>query len=203
MGLVIRLEPSRLRMKQWRCSSLAPEVCWLMSKRPQKCNLISSVNLDRKWPKQNWFELRNISMSPCHIVTVAEKSKKKGSKCYNIVQFCCMNLGGGQRARSAFDWCWEVNKMMTVKKLTEGECPGRVLRWSPNVQWTNCREDDKPDISTNQRRKISHHCSVKLCPLCTLLRVQSQILARNYALYSPKYKYTWKYVSDSLVRLWR
>ena len=34
-----------------------------------------------------------------------------------------MNLGGGQRVRSAFDWCWEVNKMMTVKKLTEGECP--------------------------------------------------------------------------------
>ena len=74
MGLVIRLETSRLRMKQWRCSSLAPEVGWLMSKRPQKCNLISSVNLDRKWPKQNWFELRNISMSPCHILTAPEKS---------------------------------------------------------------------------------------------------------------------------------
>ena len=81
MGLVIRLEPSRLRMKQWRCSSLAPEVCWLMSKRPQKCNLISSVNLDRKWPKQNWFELRNISMSPCHILTAQEKS---AAKCYQI-----------------------------------------------------------------------------------------------------------------------
>lgn len=93
-----------------------------------------------------------------------------------------MNLGGGQRARSAFDWCWEVNKMMTVKKLTEGECP----EWSPNVQWTNCREDDKPDISTNQRRKISHHCSVKLCPLCTLLGVQSQQLALGIMLYIPQ-----------------
>ena len=97
-----------------------------------------------------------------------------------------MNLGSGQRARSAFDWCWEVNKMMTVKKLTEGECPGRVLRWSPNVQWTNCREDDKPDISTNQRRKISHHCSVKLCPLCTLLGVQSELLALGIMLYIPQ-----------------
>ena len=97
-----------------------------------------------------------------------------------------MNPGGGQRARSAFDWCWEVNKMMTVKKLTEGECPGRVLRWSPNVQWTNCREDDKPDISTNQRRKISHHCSVQLCPLCTLLGVQSELLALGIMLYIPQ-----------------
>ena len=35
---------------------------WLMrSLRPQKCNLISSVNLDRKWPKQNWFSVLHIS----------------------------------------------------------------------------------------------------------------------------------------------
>ena len=39
---------------------------WLMrSLRPQKCNLISSVNLDRKWPKQNWFSVLHISCV-CH-----------------------------------------------------------------------------------------------------------------------------------------
>ena len=150
----------------------------------------------------------NCGIFPCLRVTSWLHQRRVQQMLKLTFKFCClcMNLGGGQRARSAFDWCWEVNKMMTVKKLTEGECPGRVLRWSPNVQWTNCREDDKPDISTNQRRKISHHCSVKLCPLCTVLGlgVQSELArSRNYALYSPKYKYTWKYVSDSLVRLWR
>ena len=100
----------------------ACSLCWLMrSLRPQKCNLISSVNLDRKWPKQNWFSLLHISCQ-CHRPT-AEACHLRDYNCREFVLI-------GYRASEMREWLFRIYVLLL---------------------WSNCRDDDRGLFSSNQR----------------------------------------------------
>ena len=87
---------------------------WLMrSLRPQKCNLISSVNLDRKWPKQNWFSLLHISCQ-CHRPT-AEACHLWDYNCREFVLI-------GYRGSEMREWLFRIYVLLL---------------------WSNCRDDDR------------------------------------------------------------
>ena len=97
---------------------------WLMrSLRPQKCNLISSVNLDRKWPKQNWFSVLHISCV-CHRLPAESLSSR--SRDYNSREFVLI----GYRGREMKGW---------------------LFRFYVLLLWSNCRDDDRGIFSSNQR----------------------------------------------------
>ena len=92
----------------------ACSLCWLMrSLRPQKCNLISSVNLDRKWPKQNWFSLLHIS---CRCVT-APQQKLVISEIITAENLSWLDIGpvkwGNDSSESMFCSCEATVGMMT------------------------------------------------------------------------------------------
>ena len=90
----------------------ACSLCWLMnSLRPQKCNLISSVNLDRKWPKQNWFSLLHIS------ACVTERGGLVISKIITAENLSWLDIGAESRnddsSESMFCSCKATVGMMT------------------------------------------------------------------------------------------